>query len=50
MTAAILKILLSLALELIIKHYNSLTPEQKAEFEKAIRESNDPMGGSMEGP
>ena len=48
------RLLLTLAIEVLKqlrKHYENMTPEQKAELEKAIRECKDPMGGDgMIGP
>jgi len=48
----VMKILLTLAIELLKlgkKHYDSMTPEQKAAWEKAIRECKDPMAGPPDG-
>jgi hypothetical protein len=48
-----IRILLSLAisaLKMLRRYYGSMTPEQKAEWEKAVRECKDPMGGSGDGP
>ena len=53
MNPFLLKVLLTLAVELLralIKYYNSLTPEQRTELQNAIKEAQDPMGGSMDGP
>jgi hypothetical protein len=53
MNPLVLRLLLSLAVELLrilIRHYNSLTPEQRTELQNAIRDLPDPMGGSMDGP
>jgi len=52
MNPVLLKILLFLATEgikLLIKHYDSLTPEQKAAWQQAIKEAQDPMAGPPDG-
>jgi len=53
MNPILFKILLFLATEgmkFLIKHYNSLTPEQKAAWQEAIKNCQDPMGGDGTGP
>jgi hypothetical protein len=53
MSPLAIRILLTLAIQMMKiarTYYGSMTPEQKAEWEKAIRECKDPMGGSGDGP
>lgn len=52
MSPVAINILLTLAiqvLKMLRKHYGSMSPAQRAAWDKAIRECKDPMGGPEDG-